>query len=493
MKIKIISLLLAALMLLPLTVSCGSNNGENTTDAGNTPDATTSAETQKSVEETLNMDFNYEGEDFNVLIASVPTRTPDDFNYKDDLENVMDEAKYRRNQVMSDSYGVNIVCKKDLGNGNQGYEIIQQDHTSGQNTYQLCILSGYDAAELALQGSLFDFKNMPNINTDNTWWDQAAERDLSIAGSLFFTTGAISTVIDDYTYCVVFNKDLYKATIGNQINVYDIVKEGKWTLDKLAELSKGIKNDVNGDDIMDSRDRYGLMIWDNEMIASINAAGEKIATVKDDGLVELTVYNEVVNSVVDKFVTIGNSDYCTNFQHTSGGVQFYDMFTQNQVLFFMSMFNEVERFRDMRTDYGILPNPKLSEEKEYFAPISPWHSAFLCVPITIENEDDVSNIIELMGYHSEKIITPAYYDKTLIGKYTRDDESVEMLDLIFNNRVYDVGHLYRIATLQEHITNLLRNNQPGGLSTMYETYLKVATADISELNLNLTILKNKQQ
>lgn len=486
MNVRIFSLLLVICLVLPLVVSCGDRK-DTTTDIES---VTTEAET--TVESTLNMNFNYDGEDFNILIASVPARTPDDFNYKDDLVNIMDEAKYRRNELMSESYGVNIVSITDLGNNNQGYEQIQRDHTAGQNTYQLCVLSGYDAAELALDGSLFDFKNMPNINTANSWWDQAAERDLSIAGSLFFTTGAISNVIDDFTYCVVFNKDLYKATIANQIDVYDIVKEGKWTLDKLAELSKGTKVDVNGDDIMDSRDRYGLMIWDNEMIASINAAGHKIATVKEDGLVELTVMNDTVNEVIEKFVSMGNSDYCINFQHTSGGVQFYDMFTQNQVLFFMSMFNEVERFRDMRTDYGILPNPKLTEEAPYYAPISPWHSAFLCVPETIENEDDVSNIIELMGYHSEKIITPAYYDKTLIGKYTRDDESVEMLDLIFSNRVYDVGHLYRIATLQEHITNLLRNNQPAGLSTMYETYQKVANADISELNLNITILKNRQ-
>lgn len=505
MKKRIITSILLLAIFLPVITSCSADANVNSdssvstqddalssTQHPGTEDPTTDTEPTVRVEDTLNMDFDYDGEDFSVLVASVPTRTPDDFKFSEDLGTQMDEAKYRRNQLMLDNYGVNIVSKTDLHQNNQGYETIQKDHQSEENTYQLCVLSGYDAAELALIGYLYDFKDLPNVNTANTWWDQAAERDLSIAGSLFFTTGAISTVIDDYTYCVIYNKDLYKATAENAVDIYSLVNEGKWTLDKLSELSKYMKEDANGDDIMDSRDRYGLMIWDNEMIASINAAGEKIATVQEDGLVKLTIMNDTVNEVVSKFVTMGNSDYCINFQHTSGGVQFYDIFTDNRAVFFMSMFNEVSRFRDMMTDYGILPNPKLTEEADYYAPISPWHSAFLCVPAIIEDEDAISNVIELLGYHSEKIITPAYYEKTLIGKYVRDDESVGMLDLIFNNRVYDVGHLYRIGTLQEHVTNLLRNNQPGGLSSMHETYSKVSNTDIRELNLSITILKNKQ-
>ncbi len=489
MKLKAIALLLMFTTLTTMLISCGGAAQPQNTDAQT--EAVTDAET--SVESMLNMDFNYDGQEINTLIATIPDRTPDDFDYNESRADVMDEAKYERNKVMFEKYGVRMSSTKDIGMNHKGYETIQQDYTSGDNVYQLCVLRGYDAAKLAILGALYDFKAMPNVNTANSWWDQSAERDLSIAGSLFFTTGAISTVIDDFTFCVVFNKDLYKATIGNSINVYDLVKEGKWTIDKLEELSKGMKDDVNGDDIMDTRDRYGLMIWDDEMMASINASGHKIASINKEGLVEMTLLNDTVNTVVEKFVTIANSDYCINFQQTKeGGKQFYDIFTEDHALFFMSMFNEVERFRNMRTDYGILPNPKLTEDAPYYSPISPWHSAFICVPSTIENEDDISNIVELMGYHSEKLITPAYYDKTLIGKYTRDDESVDMLDIIFKNRMYDVGNLYTVGNIQEQVTNLLRNNQPGGLSAMYQSYSGPALAEIKELNLKITMLKNKQ-
>ena len=482
-----LSFLLILTFIIPTLVSCSNNSDVQTSENSNTPDS----DVQTSVEDTLNMDVNYEGLSFNVLVTSKAKRAPVDFVYNDITTSVMDQAIFDRNSIMLDEYGVNIECVSDLGDKNKGYQTILSEHTSEDNTYQMCVLSGYDAAELTLDGALFDIKALPNINTLNTWWDQAAERDLSISGSLYFTHGALSTVMDDFTYCVVFNKALYKATVGNEIDVYELVKQNKWTLDQMSTLAKSVKDDINGDQTMDSRDRYGLMIWDNELIAEVNAAGERIATIKDNGTVELTVHNETINTVIDKFVTIGNSDYCINFQHMSNHVAWFNMFTSDQVLFLMSMFNEVSRFRDMRTDYGILPNPKLSEEKEYYCPVSPWHSAFICVPLTIKDEDTVSNIIELMGYHSEKIITPAYYDKTLIGKYIRDNESIDMLDLIFANRVYDVGHLYRIASLQEHLTNLLRNNNPGGLSSTYQAHLDTANADIKELNLQILILQNK--
>jgi hypothetical protein len=39
-------------------------------------------------------------------------------------------------------------------------------------------------------------------------------------------------------------------------------------------------------------------------------------------------------------------------------------------------------------------------------------------------------------------VTPAYYDVALSGKFTRDEESAEMLEIIRRHRVYDFGMTY---------------------------------------------------
>ena len=95
--------------------------------------------------------------------------------------------------------------------------------------------------------------------------------------------------------------------------------------------------------------------------------------------------------------------------------------------------------------------------------------------------------------YSEQIITPAYYDKTLNGTYVRDEESKDMLDIIFNNRIFDVGHLYKVSNLQETITNLLRNNNPTGLSKLYASYQRASTAYIANINKSwVQVLASRQ-
>ena len=39
-------------------------------------------------------------------------------------------------------------------------------------------------------------------------------------------------------------------------------------------------------------------------------------------------------------------------------------------------------------------------------------------------------------------MTPAYYEVALKKKYTYDDESVKMLDMIVDSRVFDFGYAY---------------------------------------------------
>ena len=47
----------------------------------------------------------------------------------------------------------------------------------------------------------------------------------------------------------------------------------------------------------------------------------------------------------------------------------------------------------------------------------------------------------LPGYYSDSV-TDAYYEKTLKLQAVEEDADAEMLDLIFNNRLYDLGAIY---------------------------------------------------
>jgi len=88
--------------------------------------------------------------------------------------------------------------------------------------------------------------------------------------------------------------------------------------------------------------------------------------------------------------------------------------------------------------------------------------------------------LEELAYQGKQLLTPAYYEKTLVGQYTRDEESAEMLDLIFANLVYDVGIYYNIGTYKDCLTTIVEQGQ--SLTTIYDTYRNSANVKISRIN-----------
>jgi hypothetical protein len=55
-------------------------------------------------------------------------------------------------------------------------------------------------------------------------------------------------------------------------------------------------------------------------------------------------------------------------------------------------------------------------------------------------------ILEDLAAESKYTLQPAYYEINLLGKYARDDESQEMLDIILSNTAHDIGDVYNFGS-----------------------------------------------
>ena len=53
--------------------------------------------------------------------------------------------------------------------------------------------------------------------------------------------------------------------------------------------------------------------------------------------------------------------------------------------------------------------------------------------------DMFAKTLEMYCLLSQKLVKPAYYEITLMTRSIQDQESSEMLDIIFSNRVYDMA------------------------------------------------------
>ena len=157
------------------------------------------------------------------------------------------------------------------------------------------------------------------------------------------------------------------------------------------------------------------------------------------------------------------------------------MMNTNRALFYPHMMFYIDYLRDIETNFGILPFPTFDESQaEYGHTVSAWHSEFLCVPRGVSDLSRTGIVLELLAYQGKKLLTPAYYEKTLVGQYTRDEESAEMLDIIFATRVFDVGIYYNLGGYKDKICSMLRLGDT--LTNVYETNRSAAEQKLEGIN-----------
>ena len=59
-----------------------------------------------------------------------------------------------------------------------------------------------------------------------------------------------------------------------------------------------------------------------------------------------------------------------------------------------------------------------------------------------------------MSYRGYPELLPALYDTILTGKCARDDDSVEMLDMIFSKTEYDIGMLFDFGGVRTKVRTI---------------------------------------
>ena len=252
---------------------------------------------------------NFDGYKFTILVNSCSETNVNlnDFHAEEITSVAINDAIYNRRLKVENMLNVSIedVETTEAKDG-AAKEYIITDVKAGTGAYDLASIAGYAAASLSQENYLVDLKTVPYINLEADWWDQTANRDLTILDQLFFTTGEITTSDNDATYCILFNKQIRED--NSLENPYELVNGGKWTIDKFIEMASTISKDLDGNGKYDENDQYGALIWDDTMMGIINASGERCVTINDEGLLELTLNTEKTINVIEKFLNFAENE-----------------------------------------------------------------------------------------------------------------------------------------------------------------------------------------
>lgn len=480
---KRISLILAALLLALSAVSCSEAPSETESESPviNAQDSETVPEETEYVEPLEIEVEDYEGHTINIVLTG--NWEYDDFIEEGMMGEVINDAKFTTKAAVSDLLNVEFSVNNQSGQTSDGsgtgYKLINMMVMSGTDDYDIAEIGCYDVSTLANTGRLLDLNTINNIDLSKSWWDPQANEQLSIAGKMFYSTGDASLLDNRCTYCILFNKQL----IGNYNldSPYDLVREGKWLYDKFVEMSEVAGNDLNGDGITDTDDSFGILVWQDSVIGMLHASGGKFADINDEGMLEISINSERNFDVLTSWLTL-RSQPGVLFMTDKNDDDAHAAFIDNRILFYTRYLDATSWFRDAEVDFGIVPYPKWDENQtDFFSTMHAWGTSYFCFPITLKDPEMSGAVLEALSYYGKQNITPAYYETTLKGKYFRDEESGEMLDLIFSSRFFDVGVFYKLGAYGDKLISMMQSGKTDFVST-YEKTLKAATKVLDQIN-----------
>ena len=392
------------------------------------------------------------------------------------------DATYRRNKIVEQRYNVNLR-QTDIPYMNFD-KMVKNSISAGDNAYDIVFPRLYQAISLAPDGNLYDLNKIPYIDSSNAWWDATIVRDCSLGGRAFFLAGDIHMYAYDGTFVLYFNKPMHK-NYGLE-NLYQLVSDGKWTVDKFDETMRAAAADLNGDGKIDFDDRFGVFTWDHITAALLTSCNSNIFEKISETEIIFNMGNQKFSDVIDKINHLMNDgDAVFNGYNTAKWKTPSDewgyaakLFTEDRALFMCEVVDITRRYRFMESDFGILPFPKYDEAQNGYYSLVSGDVIVAAVPSSMTETDAemIGSVIEDMAYEGRNYILPAYYDITLLRKNTRDEESAAMLDIIFRQRKYAVDMTYNFDTMLNRVYTMVNQNKNESAS-MYEKYAgKVQTA-----------------
>lgn len=474
----ILSLILASSALF----SCGGETKEasGTTASDTTSEAVTSElsiEDQRKLIDDELPDMDYGGEEFNITVNSYC----ESGFFSDELSgDQLSDAIYNRNKAVEERFKIkfNFIS----GEYNEITQKVKSSVLAGDDQYQLLANHALASNSWVMAGILNNWYDIEYINFDKPWWSPSNKNDLTYNDTAYLAVGDFSLTTIGRTYAIYYDK--IHADSYNLPDMYQLVRDGKWTIDKLSDLSKNIYTDLNNDGERGFDDFYG---YSTSVTSNIGAylftSGLKII---DKGKIVLDVGK--TSDLIARLITLTQVNegtfYDLKYKNANGNPHYAgaEKMASGTTLFASAMIETgINYLRNSDNDYGIIPYPKWDEKQSDYITIVDGGFTILAIPKTVVDTGKSCIIAEALCAETYKNVIPVYYDIAIKEKGARDEESLEMIDFIMSKRVYDFGYIYdNYSGFGFCIEKMVQDNNPNFASYYAENINKV-TAHYNEI------------
>ena len=437
---------LLCLMVLGSATGCGEKTDVPETTQENIQTETTQVpetETERIRANLPERDFG--GEDITFFArVYAGSWSAEDLFVKETTGEVINDALYERESCIEETYNVALELVESMNDDCQ--QQVETFVSAGEDAYHAIVVSAYNSASLSMGGMLTDLHTVENMDLSQKWWAQQLNDSMSIVGKQFYAAGDILIIDNKAERVFFFNKEIVEEL--NIPNPYELVRNDEWTIDAFIKCSEMAVLDLNGDGQMDRKDdQYGIMAQPNLGLALYIGAGQTVIGKDDTG----TPYyhcgtEEALNTMIDISDKISGKKSISLSWDLTYSDEITDnvmYFMEGRALFAPECLLHLEDMRDSDVNVGILPPPKFyAEQDAYHCFADSYCINAVSIPVTNTETEKIGFILEAMAAESMNTLTPAYIETCLTSKYVQDEDSVEMLELVLESTVIDLGEIY---------------------------------------------------
>ena len=470
--------MLALLKIAAPLAACSGKTGTESAGTGTTaPETETAAETdslqaRQQVSDNL-PEYDFEGA---ALRAIVQDSCAYDFWAEAETGDALDDSIFYRNRAIEERFNIDIADPNVVGYAEIS-TIVRNSVNAGDDAYDLVFGQMETTGADALSGIFMNWYDIPHLDFSQPWYPKSIiENAATVNNKMFSLMSDMLLSYAQQTWVIVFDK--IDAASYNIPDIYELVRGGKWTLDKLSEITKDIYGDLNVNNRSDEDDYYGFVSAMNGclLLSYFYAADQHLVEITDDYEINHVINSEKSAALVEKLKALHNDNAGTLNVADASNMGIYTKFLNRQALFCpIQIQYTYTELRDYENDYGMVTLPKYDDAQEEYYATCDAGSNVIAVPITAVNHDLIGICVEALSSYGWKDVLPTYYDICLDVKSTRDEQSVEMLDLILENRYVDFASLYNgwngwVFSLPQFISS------SKGFASTYESLVKSKNA-----------------
>ncbi len=508
--LRLLSLLLAFLLIVAMLTACKENpnteenpettESNNAVTGGPTGDVTTEyVERLPDPVDTNGYDYIIRAKDnslwFEMYSCEAQSQTGD----------IISDALYERELLVEDLYKCKISFVKD-SKIKDTLEINNEAGDGADHLADIVFMPAKDSLGLAMKGiyeNVFSFKN---LQLQHSYWDQNIQNEYKIGNALYLLEGDINVRDDLRTMQITFNKDLYEVYgLDDEFgSLYDLVREYKWTYEIMMAMCQNLYSDADNDSRQSMKDTYGMISEATAPYYFFLGSGKKPVT-NDNGKLTLHLTDTEILESVDETIKLASMDsICIiNNGKIAGTSSVWDdaitLFVNDQGLFRSSALSSVNGYVNMKSDYGILPVPMVSDtQTRYYCWTAAVNHYPLAIPAAgIKDYNTSTMITEALAFYSKYApndsLNDAFYSKLGDYRLGQTPEDTLMLDIIFESKTYELDQAIVISKLENRMYSLTKERFTGSLKSEIDSMFDLTKSNLTSISEAFAKLERSAQ